>query len=276
MIYSEKFECMKRDELRRLQGERLKERLEVPQKRWKFNPSDLEDRKLWDKYQEAYETALQRCSTTHAPWYVVPADSRTRRDAIAARLIRPQEIARYVLPVATHTCLFHTVSAITLLRYYRVCLQPDTPTEQRYVAEEMIQALLRADPDFETIMESPLEEEMFPESRWSSREDASIRDFLREFDQSLGGCSSRLISYKPENEALLADAVREVLGIPRSRLSDAEATRVDARRPLNGYACGWRQDCISPNPTLHIAYTLCRRFGVSPVLRAKVWTEWNS
>lgn len=70
------------------QGERLKERLEVPEKRWKFNPSDLEDRKLWDKYQEAYETALQRCSTAHAPWHVVPADSRTRRDAIAARLIR--------------------------------------------------------------------------------------------------------------------------------------------------------------------------------------------
>lgn len=70
------------------QGERLRERLEVPAKRWKFNPADLEDRKLWDKYQDAYETAIQRCSTSHAPWHVVPADSRTRRDAIAARLIR--------------------------------------------------------------------------------------------------------------------------------------------------------------------------------------------
>lgn len=70
------------------QGERLRERLEVPAKRWKFNPADLKDRKLWDKYQEAYETALQRCSTAHAPWHVIPADSRSRRDAIAARLIR--------------------------------------------------------------------------------------------------------------------------------------------------------------------------------------------
>lgn len=70
------------------QGERLRERLEVPEKRWKFNPGDLEDRKLWDQYQSAYETALQRCSTAHAPWHVVPADSRSRRDAIAARLIR--------------------------------------------------------------------------------------------------------------------------------------------------------------------------------------------
>jgi PPK2 family polyphosphate:nucleotide phosphotransferase len=70
------------------QGERLRERLEVPEKRWKFNPSDLEDRKHWDDYQVAYETVLQRCSTPHAPWHVVPADSRSRRDAIVARLIR--------------------------------------------------------------------------------------------------------------------------------------------------------------------------------------------
>ena len=73
---------------RKEQGERLRERLEVPSKRWKFNPSDLEDRKFWDQYQDAYEVMLQRCSTAHAPWHVIPADSRSRRDAIAARLIR--------------------------------------------------------------------------------------------------------------------------------------------------------------------------------------------
>jgi PPK2 family polyphosphate:nucleotide phosphotransferase len=70
------------------QGERLRERLEVPEKRWKFNPGDIEDRKLWDDYQAAYEIALQKCSTGHAPWHVVPADSRSRRDAAVARLIR--------------------------------------------------------------------------------------------------------------------------------------------------------------------------------------------
>ena len=70
------------------QGQRLRERLEVPEKRWKFNPGDIEDRKLWDDYQAAYEIALQKCSTPWAPWHVVPADSRSRRDAIAARLVR--------------------------------------------------------------------------------------------------------------------------------------------------------------------------------------------
>jgi PPK2 family polyphosphate:nucleotide phosphotransferase len=72
------------------QGKRLKERLEEPGKRWKFNPSDLEDRKLWDEYQAAYEVMLRQCSTPWAPWYVVPSDSRSRREAIAARLIRAE------------------------------------------------------------------------------------------------------------------------------------------------------------------------------------------
>jgi PPK2 family polyphosphate:nucleotide phosphotransferase len=70
------------------QGERLRERLEVPTKRWKFNPGDLEDRKLWDDYEAAYATMLERCSTDHAPWHIVPSDSRSRRDAIVARLVR--------------------------------------------------------------------------------------------------------------------------------------------------------------------------------------------
>ncbi len=70
------------------QGERLRARLEEPHKRWKFNPGDLEDRALWDDFMEAYEIAVNRCSTAHAPWYVVPADSKTRRNALVARLVR--------------------------------------------------------------------------------------------------------------------------------------------------------------------------------------------
>jgi PPK2 family polyphosphate:nucleotide phosphotransferase len=70
------------------QSERLKERLSEPNKLWKFNPDDLEDRKLWTQYEAAYETIAARCSTDYAPWHVIPSDSRSRRDAIAARLIR--------------------------------------------------------------------------------------------------------------------------------------------------------------------------------------------
>lgn len=70
------------------QGERLLDRLEEPHKRWKFNPGDLEDRKLWPAFMDAYETAVDKCSTEHAPWYVIPSDSKTRRNAMIARLVR--------------------------------------------------------------------------------------------------------------------------------------------------------------------------------------------
>lgn len=70
------------------QGVRLKERLEEEHKLWKFNPGDLEDRALWPQFMDAYELAVRRCSTRHAPWYIVPADSRTRRNAIIARIVR--------------------------------------------------------------------------------------------------------------------------------------------------------------------------------------------
>lgn len=70
------------------QAERLTERIEIPEKRWKFNPSDLEDRKLWDDYMKAYEVALTRCSTHHAPWYVIPADRNWVRNAAISRIVR--------------------------------------------------------------------------------------------------------------------------------------------------------------------------------------------
>ena len=70
------------------QRERLQERLDKPEKNWKFNAGDLEDRALWDAYQDAYDIALTRCSTDHAPWRVVPADKKWRRNAIIAAIVR--------------------------------------------------------------------------------------------------------------------------------------------------------------------------------------------
>jgi PPK2 family polyphosphate:nucleotide phosphotransferase len=69
------------------QKKRLQERIDDPKKRWKFNPSDLEERAWWDDYMEAYEIALRRCSTPWAPWYVVPANRNWYRNAIVARIL---------------------------------------------------------------------------------------------------------------------------------------------------------------------------------------------
>jgi len=72
------------------QAERLRDRLNDPSKHWKFDPSDLEDRKRWDDYQQAFEDAIVATSTEHAPWYVVPANAKWYRDAIVARAVVEQ------------------------------------------------------------------------------------------------------------------------------------------------------------------------------------------
>ena len=58
------------------QRARLAERLDRPDKHWKFNPGDIDERAHWDEYMDAYQAAVQRCSTEIAPWYVVPADRK--------------------------------------------------------------------------------------------------------------------------------------------------------------------------------------------------------
>jgi PPK2 family polyphosphate:nucleotide phosphotransferase len=73
---------------RKEQGERLQARLDEPKSRWKFNPADLDDRKLWAEYQAAYEVMLKRCSTPWAPWYVIPADRKWARNAAIAAIVR--------------------------------------------------------------------------------------------------------------------------------------------------------------------------------------------
>jgi PPK2 family polyphosphate:nucleotide phosphotransferase len=70
------------------QRERLQARLDEPDKRWKFNPADLDDRKLWEDFEAAYETMLNRCSTEWAPWRVIPADRKWARSAVVAAIVR--------------------------------------------------------------------------------------------------------------------------------------------------------------------------------------------
>ena len=68
------------------QRERLQERVDNPEKRWKFRAGDLEDRALWDDFQAAYQDAIRRTSTPEAPWYVVPADRNWVRNLAVAKI----------------------------------------------------------------------------------------------------------------------------------------------------------------------------------------------
>ncbi|HZO88942.1 MAG TPA: PPK2 family polyphosphate kinase [Chthonomonadaceae bacterium] len=70
------------------QEQRLREREKDPTKAWKLSAEDWKERELWDDYQEAYEDALNKCATPHAPWYVVPANHKWFRNiAIAETLV---------------------------------------------------------------------------------------------------------------------------------------------------------------------------------------------
>ncbi len=66
---------------------RMQERLNDPSKTWKFNPNDLKERELWSKYMVAYDNAMRATSTSYAPWYVVPADSKTNRNLLISKLL---------------------------------------------------------------------------------------------------------------------------------------------------------------------------------------------
>ena len=69
------------------QKARLAERLANPEKHWKYNPGDLDERALWPAYREAYEVALERTNTDVAPWHVVPADKKWFRNLAVGRLL---------------------------------------------------------------------------------------------------------------------------------------------------------------------------------------------
>jgi len=69
------------------QRTRLQQRIDDPDKQWKFNRADLAVRQQWAAYERAYERLLGATSTQHAPWYVIPADHKPHRNLMIAKLL---------------------------------------------------------------------------------------------------------------------------------------------------------------------------------------------
>jgi len=69
------------------QKNRLLRRLRKHEKNWKFSPGDIEERQLWDKYQKCYEDAINRTSTSYAPWYTIPADDKSTARYLVAKIL---------------------------------------------------------------------------------------------------------------------------------------------------------------------------------------------
>ena len=148
---------------------------------------------------------------------------------------KAQEIARYVLPIATFAYLYHTVSAITILRYYKLCNQFDIPLEQRIVANKLIDEILRVDPNYKIVLEKPIDEHELVEFNFvqNLNDDNLSKEFADEFDKSLNGKISLLVDYKPNAEKILADSVREIFGLPSTALSDDEAINLVLNPAIN-------------------------------------------
>ena len=83
------------------QRERLEARIQDPEKRWKWNSGDLEERKLWDDYMDAFEEVMSATSTEHAPWYIVPANRKWYRNLVVAdRIVDALESMKLETPPA--------------------------------------------------------------------------------------------------------------------------------------------------------------------------------
>jgi len=142
---------------------------------------------------------------------------------------KAQEVARAVLPLATLTSLYHTISCLTLFRYRRLCAQADVPEETRGVVGAMVAEALRWDPTLEKLFQEPIALEETPEYRCflefhsASPQPAAFRE---EFDRQLGGLSSRLMSWGQRNQEAVAAAVRTVLGVTEAQLPTTEAIRL--------------------------------------------------
>ena len=92
------------------QKERLEERIRNPEKRWKFNDGDIEERKLWENYMTAFEAMMAATSTNQSPWHIVPANRKWYRNlVIAERVVDALENMKLKIPAAPAGINFDTL-----------------------------------------------------------------------------------------------------------------------------------------------------------------------
>jgi thymidylate synthase ThyX len=206
-------------------------------------------RRLAGEALELYEASVERSfASYHAlARCLEPVTQRTlaelwrlkdRQSVVFARNLareaqkRAIETARYVLPIACHTAMVYTVSGIVLHRLRRMAAACDAPDEARAVVEAMIGEVEKRDPAFfSEIGEPPLADDEVPERL--AAPGPSDPHFAARFDRSLEGHRSRLVDYGAQAQAVVASAVRSVLGRPD--LAEDEALNMVLNPARNRY-----------------------------------------
>jgi thymidylate synthase ThyX len=191
------------------------------------------------------------------------SDKRKKRAAREAEK-KAIELARYVIPLAAHTSMVHTVSGIVLHRLYRMMRTGDAPAESAAVVQAMVDLVRGVDPAFfEHVGEGPLPESELAESRFPPAEGGGDAEAAR-LDALLGPRVSALVDWTGRAERTTADAVRAVLGATPDTLTDADALERAMNPGLNRYRLETLQLSVHSPLTRalhHASYTFLKKLS---------------
>ena len=238
-------------------------------------------RRSLDGYRNLTEILAPDMAARYGGVFPARAKARTpegeRRFADAVQK-RAQEVARYVLPLATPAHLYHTINGLTLLRYHVLARQPDVPAEVRAIVDRMLAEVLAVDPYFLGAPGHPLDLRLLDtDETLEAQALAELRDSLatperetaearRDFDAALGPYDSRLVGYNPDSESVMADAVRAVLGVTAQSLSaeDALAQVLDpTRNPYLGHPLFLGMHSKLMQTMSHVSFTWAKRISLA-------------
>ena len=142
-------------------------------------------------------------------------------------LKKTQEVARYVLNIGAKTILHHTISFLTLLRYWRISTVSDVPTEAKYVVERLKDAVLKADPELAMFFEEPINADEFAEPHidFAFPESQSAKA-AEDFDLELADKLSRMIDFPNNPEKIAGASLRSVWGLSKEQMPDEKALEI--------------------------------------------------
>lgn len=214
-------------------------------------------RQAWDAYHDLRERLVEaNLRTMTAIGHIKgQTDKAIHKEAEK----KSQEMARYVVPIAAATQLYHTVSGIVLLRYIRSCESGDAAREARSIVEQMVEEIRRVDPQFV----AQIQEETRPHAQTLEARLGEAAVTSRPAEDLPAGLPSVLVSSTPDAAAVVVRAIREVTG---STLPDAELLR-EVLDPARNAVWEDSLNTWDHSPVLrtlhHVHYTFRKRLSLS-------------